>query len=217
PCPLVAQLFHHRPPSRTAELSGDKLPILTAGAYASDRADLRTWAELATLEEAARFAGRMRPFRQARALGFCGRVAAEGGADQRGIGYRDGDGANGARVASRGVVVMPRDGAITFRDIVRKLTVLRITCDKCGRSGQYRVDRLIMRYGIDAKLFDWSDEITADCPRKQARSLNDQSWTSDLRASSTQTNYCFKSEEASGMTCSKGSGRIKSCPTKGRS
>jgi len=45
---------------------------------------------------------------------------------------------------------MPRDGAIIFRDIVGKLTVLRITCDKCGRSGQYRVDRLIMRYGIAA-------------------------------------------------------------------
>jgi hypothetical protein len=70
--------------------------------------------------------------------------------------------------------VVPRDSAITFRDIVGKLTVLRITCDKCGRSGQYRVDRLIMRYGIDAKLFDWSDEITADCPRKQAGNLNDQ-------------------------------------------
>ena len=68
---------------------------------------------------------------------------------------------------------MPRDGAITFGDIVGKLTVLRITCDKCGRSGQYRVDRLIMRYGIDAKLFDWLDEITADCPRKQAKNLND--------------------------------------------
>jgi len=25
----------------------------------------------------------------------------------------------------------------------------------------------LMRYGIDAKLFDWSDEITADCPREQ--------------------------------------------------
>jgi hypothetical protein len=25
-----------------------------------------------------------------------------------------------------------------------------------------------MRYGIDAKLFDWLDEITAECPRKQA-------------------------------------------------
>jgi hypothetical protein len=35
---------------------------------------------------------------------------------------------------------MPRDGAITFRDIVGKLAVLRITCDKCGRSGQYRFD-----------------------------------------------------------------------------
>ena len=56
---------------------------------------------------------------------------------------------------------MSRDGAITFRDIVGKLAVLRITCDKCGRSGQYREDRLIMCYSIDAKLFDRS-EITAD-------------------------------------------------------
>jgi len=69
---------------------------------------------------------------------------------------------------------MPRDGAITFRDIVGKLHVLRITCDKCGRSGQYRVDRLILRYGIDAKLFTWSDEITADCPRRHSGNLYDQ-------------------------------------------
>jgi hypothetical protein len=33
---------------------------------------------------------------------------------------------------------------------------------------------LIERYGIDGKLFDCSDEITADCPRKQAQNLNDQ-------------------------------------------
>ena len=32
-----------------------------------------------------------------------------------------------------------------------------------------------------------------------------------------QISYCFKSEEASGMTCSKGSGRIEICPVKGRS
>jgi hypothetical protein len=69
---------------------------------------------------------------------------------------------------------MPREGAIIFRDVVGKLDVLRVECDKCGRSGQYRFDRLIMRYGIDAKLFDWSDEITADCPQKQARNLSDQ-------------------------------------------
>jgi hypothetical protein len=69
---------------------------------------------------------------------------------------------------------MPRDGAIIFRDIDGKLDVLKVECDKCGRFGRYHVERLIERYGIDAKLFDWSDEITADCPRKQARNLNDQ-------------------------------------------
>jgi hypothetical protein len=58
---------------------------------------------------------------------------------------------------------MPREGAIIFRDLVGKLRVLRIECDQCGRAGRYRVDRLIEWYGIDAKLFDCSDEITADC------------------------------------------------------
>jgi hypothetical protein len=38
-------------------------------------------------------------------------------------------------------------------------------------AGQYRLDRLIMRYGIDAKLFEWSDEITADFPRKHSGNL----------------------------------------------
>ena len=32
-------------------------------------------------------------------------------------------------------------------------------CDKCGRRGRYHLYRLIERYG--AKLFDWSNEITA--------------------------------------------------------
>ena len=41
-------------------------------------------------------------------------------------------------------------------------------------AGQYPgYPPLIERYGIDAKLFKWSDEITADCPRKQAMNLND--------------------------------------------
>jgi hypothetical protein len=62
---------------------------------------------------------------------------------------------------------MPRDGAIIFRDLVGKLEVLRLECDKCGRHGRYRLDRLIEQDGIDAKLFDWEPE--ADCPRKQAK------------------------------------------------
>ena len=47
--------------------------------------------------------------------------------------------------------------------------MLNVECAKCGRRGRYRLDRLIERYGIDAKLFDWTDEITADSPRKQAK------------------------------------------------
>jgi hypothetical protein len=66
---------------------------------------------------------------------------------------------------------MPRDGAIIFRDLVGKLDVLRVECDKCSRRGRYRLDRLIEQYGIDAKLFDWEPE--ADCPRKVARNEHD--------------------------------------------
>jgi len=51
-------------------------------------------------------------------------------------------------------------------DIVGKLDVLNVECDKCGRRGRYHLHRLIERYGIDTKLFDWSVEITADCPRR---------------------------------------------------
>jgi len=71
-------------------------------------------------------------------------------------------------------VSMPRERAIIFRDLVGKLGVLRIECDKCGRTGNYRLARLIAKYGLDAKLFVWTDELTADCPRKQARSQIDQ-------------------------------------------
>jgi hypothetical protein len=65
---------------------------------------------------------------------------------------------------------MPRDGAIIFGDLIGKLDVVRVECPKCGRSGRYRLADLITRYGRDEKLFAWTDEITANCVRKQARS-----------------------------------------------
>ena len=33
--------------------------------------------------------------------------------------------------------VMPRDGAIIFSDLIGKLDMLRVTCEKCGRDGCY--------------------------------------------------------------------------------
>jgi hypothetical protein len=68
---------------------------------------------------------------------------------------------------------MPRDGATIFSDLIGKFEVLRVTCEKCERDGRYIVARLIRRRGRDAKLIDWLDELTAECPKKQARNMSD--------------------------------------------
>jgi hypothetical protein len=49
------------------------------------------------------------------------------------------------------MALMPREGAIIFRDLVGKLEVLNVECAKSGRRGRYRLDRLIDGYGIDAR------------------------------------------------------------------
>ena len=57
---------------------------------------------------------------------------------------------------------------IIFADLIGKLDVLYVHCPKCSRAGHYRVRRLIDERGLDGKLIDWLDEITADCPKKVA-------------------------------------------------
>jgi len=40
-------------------------------------------------------------------------------------------------------VSCPGDGAIIFSDLIRKLDLLRVRCDKCGRDGCYElIDKL---------------------------------------------------------------------------
>ena len=68
------------------------------------------------------------------------------------------------------MVAMPRDGAIIFSDLIGKLDV---ACAKCGRDGSYRLNGLIEKRGRDAKLIDWLDELTAECPKKIAHNMND--------------------------------------------
>jgi len=46
--------------------------------------------------------------------------------------------------------------------------MVRAECPKCGRSGRYRLADLITRYGRGEKLFAFSDDVTANCARKQA-------------------------------------------------
>lgn len=67
---------------------------------------------------------------------------------------------------------MPRSGAILFGDLDGRLDTLRVACRKCDRAGRYGVAGLIARHGPNAKLVDWKAELTADCPRQQAASIN---------------------------------------------
>ena len=71
---------------------------------------------------------------------------------------------------------MPRDGATVFSDLIGKLDVLRVKCDQCGRDGCYGLARLIDQRGRDAKLIDWLDELTAECPKKIAHNNERSMW-----------------------------------------
>jgi hypothetical protein len=81
---------------------------------------------------------------------------------------------------------MPRDSAIIFGDLIGKLDLLRIECPKCGRSSRYRLADLLTRYGRNEKVFRFTEDVTANCARKQARSDNDpcSAICSDLPGSS---------------------------------
>jgi hypothetical protein len=68
---------------------------------------------------------------------------------------------------------MSRDGAIIFSDLIGKLDVLRVACDKCGRAGCYRLNRLAENRGGDSGIVDWLDDIAADCPRRITVNWND--------------------------------------------
>jgi len=68
---------------------------------------------------------------------------------------------------------MPRDGAIIFSDLIGKLDAVNLACEACGRAGHYPLERLITTRGRDGKVIDWLDEITAECPKKIARNMND--------------------------------------------
>jgi len=69
---------------------------------------------------------------------------------------------------------MPRDGATIFSNLIGKLDVLYVHCPKCSRAGRYPLQRLIDDRGRNAKVIDWLDEITRDCPKKRTHKMNDQ-------------------------------------------
>jgi len=51
-------------------------------------------------------------------------------------------------------------GSLLLRDYSGD--IIRLSCDKCGRDGQYRKQTLIEQYGADIRLPDLREEI-ANC------------------------------------------------------
>jgi hypothetical protein len=43
--------------------------------------------------------------------------------------------------------------------------MVRLTCSKCGRSGQYRKTTLIGKHGREIPLPDLLHKVAADCPK----------------------------------------------------
>jgi hypothetical protein len=57
-------------------------------------------------------------------------------------------------------------GSLRLRDYPS--AIVRITCTKCGRAGQYRKDTLLKAYGGDITLPDLRHEI-ARCERRDKK------------------------------------------------
>src|SRR6516225_3253220 len=57
-------------------------------------------------------------------------------------------------------------GPYSLGETAAKQRMVRLVCDKCGRRGQYRLDRLIEQYGPDIALPDLRHEL-AQCPHRR--------------------------------------------------
>jgi len=69
---------------------------------------------------------------------------------------------------------MGKNGALTLHDIAGKLSILRVSCTRCDRQGQYLVAKLIERYGLDKSLAEWKDEVASDCPKIKSGQVYDR-------------------------------------------
>jgi hypothetical protein len=63
---------------------------------------------------------------------------------------------------------------LVFADIEGKLDVLRVECGRCGRKGRYSVHRLIEKYGRNANMMKWKEQLNGDCAKRDSPQLHDR-------------------------------------------
>ena len=74
------------------------------------------------------------------------------------------------RALRREVVTMPH-GSYWLGETAAKEKMVRLVCDKCGRRGQYRIDRLLEQYGPDIAMPDLHHELAQYLHRRDAAPL----------------------------------------------
>jgi hypothetical protein len=57
-------------------------------------------------------------------------------------------------------------GSFSLGEAATRLNMVRLRCAKCGRQGQYQVDKLLERYGPSIAMPDLRHEL-AQCPRRR--------------------------------------------------
>jgi hypothetical protein len=63
---------------------------------------------------------------------------------------------------------------LVFGNIEGKLDVLRVECARCQRKGRYHVRKLIEKYGRNANMMKWKEQLNGDCPRRDAPQMHDR-------------------------------------------
>jgi hypothetical protein len=69
------------------------------------------------------------------------------------------DSADGTSATAWQLVVTMPHGSYSLGETAAKQKMVRLVCDKCGRRGQYRIDRLLERYGPDIAMPDLRHEL----------------------------------------------------------
>jgi hypothetical protein len=57
-------------------------------------------------------------------------------------------------------------GSYSLGEVAAEFNMVRLKCSKCGRRGQYQVDKLLAKYGPDIAMPDLRHEL-AQCPHRR--------------------------------------------------
>jgi hypothetical protein len=65
-------------------------------------------------------------------------------------------------------------GSITLGEVAGRTALLAVACGRCERAGQYRLETLIARHGVDFGVPDLLRLLSDDCPKQKSITAYDR-------------------------------------------